>query len=214
MLITSAVRADGKSTVTANLGLSIAQTERKVIIIDANLRYPMIHKLFKLENDRGLTNLLNKEIQHSEAIQKSFYPGVSIITSGPTPPNPVELLSSTTMNSLLDELENLYDVILVDSPPSLTVTDPAVLAPKVSGTLVVVRAGWVRREALQATMTQLDSVNANLFGIISNRTELGIKSRFSKTQIRPAVEEQVNDVQPLEEIEPVSEEETMPEIEV
>lgn len=191
ILITSSVREDGKSTVSSNLALSIAQTDHEVIIIDANLRTPTIHKLFNLNNEKGLKQFLNGEISIADAIQKTYYPGVNVITSGGTPLDPIELLSSERMNVLLRELRDKYDYTIVDTPSLLTVSDPIVIAPLMDSVLIVVRIGWVRREALLSTQTQLNNVKAKITGIIANRTELGRKSRFSKTQIK-SIHEQNN----------------------
>lgn len=179
-LITSPVTQDGKSTVAANLALSIAQTNHSVIVVDANLRWPVIHMMFNLKNVRGLSDVLEQKAKLSDVIQPTQYPEIHVITSGKLPDNPVELLKSEQMAILIAQLKQHYDVVLLDSPASLTVTDPAVIAPNVDGVLLVVRQAWVRREALQATLKHLNTVKANLVGEIVNRTRLGTSSRFSK----------------------------------
>ena len=178
LLIASPVTQDGRSTVTANLALSIAQANRNVIVIDANLRWPAIHKIFRLKNDRGLSDYLEQNAKLADVIQPTQFPEIHVITSGELPSNPVELLSSDQMKLLITQLKQKYDVVLIDSPASLTVTDPAVIAPHVDGVVLVIRLGWVRREALQATLKHLTNVHANLVGVIANRTELGTGSRF------------------------------------
>ncbi|MCJ7532475.1 MAG: polysaccharide biosynthesis tyrosine autokinase [Anaerolineales bacterium] len=179
-LITSPVTKDGKSTVVANLALSIAQGNHSVIVVDANLRWPTIQSMFNLSNERGLSDVLQQKAKLADVIQPTKYPEIHVITSGKLPVNPVELLQSDQMAILIVQLKQLYDVVLLDSPASLTVTDPAVIAPNVDGVLLVVRQAWVRREALQATLKHLNTVKANLVGVIANRTGLGTSSRFSK----------------------------------
>jgi capsular exopolysaccharide synthesis family protein len=185
-LVTSAVPKDGKSSVAANLAVSIGRANRKVVVVDANLRAtrsPSIHHFFGLDNEFGLSNVLRGELKASEVVRPSSIPRLKVITSGPLPPNPVELLSSQRMADTLSELAAEYDFVLLDSPSSVSVTDPAVLAPLVDGVLLTVRQGWVRREALQAACQHLRNVDANLVGIVANRTDLGTRSRFSRQRL-------------------------------
>jgi len=180
LLIASPVAQDGRSVITANLALSIAQANHTVVVVDANLRWPTIHKLYSLDNKQGLSDFLQQRSKLSDIVHPTKYPGIHVITSGPLPPNPVELLSSDQMKLAIAQLKQQFDVILVDSPASLTVTDPAVIAPVVDGVLLVIRQGWVRREVAQSTLKNLFNVNANLIGVIVNRTAERTSSRFSK----------------------------------
>jgi len=184
-LVTSSVRHDGRSTVTANLGVAMGQAKRKVIVVDADLRKPNIHELFDLENDCGLSDVLSGKVDLEKAIKQTAYPLVSVLTSGPQPWDP-ELLGTAEMNAVLENLKEKFDIVLLDSPSSVSVTDPAVLAPKVDAVLLVVRHGWVRREALQYTMRNLRGVGANVLGIITNRTEMGTSSRLLRMQRQSA----------------------------
>ena len=179
LLITSAVTKDGRTTVAANLAVSMSQANLKVVLVDANLRNPSLHKVFHLENEHGLNDILHQNMHLTEAIQRSQIPGVDLLTGGYLPSNASELLSTDQMDKIIDLLEERYDFILLDSPASLSVTDPAVLASKVDGVLLVVRHGWVRREALQATLRHLKGVNANIIGVVANQTQLGVGSRFA-----------------------------------
>ncbi len=188
MLITSAVTQDGKSSVTANLGLSIAQSEKNVLIIDANLRWPKMHILFQLDNQTGLSDMLNLDpeeimkrgLNFGEFVKQTRFPNLSVIPSGPIPSNPVELLGSHRLRVMLEHLRNEYDLIIFDSPACLSVTDPIVLSSKVEGVLIIVRHGWVRREVLSNTVRQLTDANANILGVVANRTGMGTRSRFTK----------------------------------
>lgn len=187
LLITSAVTQDGKSSVTANLGLSIAQSEKNVLIIDANLRWPKLHILFQVDNQVGLSDMLTLDAEEIQKRQSSFggfikhtqFPNLSLIPSGPIPSNPVELLSSNRMRVMLEHLRNQYDVILFDSPACLSVTDPVVLSSIVDGVLIIVRHGWVRREVLTNTVRQLNDASAKILGVVANRTAMGRGSRFA-----------------------------------
>ena len=185
LLITSPVRQDGRTTVTANLGVIMSQGNRNVVIVDADLRESKMHEHFDLENERGLGNVLEGKAKLQDVLQKTAYPRLSVVTSGPQPLNS-ELLDSSAMMEVLEELGKTFDIVLLDSPSSVSVTDPAVLAPKVDAVMLVVRHGWVRREAMQYTMRNLRGVGAKLLGVITNRTELGTSSRLLKLQRQSA----------------------------
>ncbi|NSW52430.1 MAG: polysaccharide biosynthesis tyrosine autokinase [Anaerolineae bacterium] len=175
-LVTSPVPKDGRSTIAANLGVIAGQSGRKVIIVDADLRSPSQHKIFNVENEIGLNDLLNGSSRLADAIQTTMHPNVDLLPSGLPPYNP-EALDSENMLRLLETLKENYDVVLVDAHSSFSVTDPAVLAPKVDSVLLVMRFGWDRKEVLQATLTHLEQVDANVLGIVANRTHLGSHSR-------------------------------------
>jgi capsular exopolysaccharide synthesis family protein len=184
LLVTSAVTKDGRTTVAANLAVSMSQANFKVILVDANFRNPQLHKVFDLKDEYGFNDILQQNVELSEAIQESKIPGVDLLAGGYLPANASELLSTEKMHETLEQLEQRYDYVLLDSPASLSVTDPAVLASKVDGVLLVVRHGWVRREALQATLHHLRNVNANIIGVVANQTKLGVGSRFA--DMKPA----------------------------
>lgn len=190
LLITSAVGQDGKTSITANLGLSIAQTDRRVLLVDANLRWPKLHEIFGVQNTKGLSDLLDlslddilkRGISLNDYISPTKYPGLSVISSGPIPANPVELLGSTRTRVIFDHLKKHFDVLLIDSPACLTVTDPVVLSTRIEGVLLIVRHGWVRREVLLNSIRQLQDANANIIGVVANRTAMGTGSKLSKTK--------------------------------
>jgi capsular exopolysaccharide synthesis family protein len=156
----------------------MAQAGNQVLLVDADLRRPRLHRLFDLPNRRGLTSLLlefsvtqNEEesrILTREMVQATQVDGLQLLTSGPVPPNPSELLGSQKMKCLLDTLSGQYDFIILDSPPILSVTDAAVLITQVEGTLLVVRAHKARRNLLRQAVTVLQNVNANLLGAVLN----------------------------------------------
>ena len=191
ILITSAVPRDGKSSIAAILAATIARANLEVVLVDADLRgkgSPSIHEFFGMHNATGLSNVLLHQSTLSGAIQQSQIPGLKVLTSGAVPTNPVELLGSQQMIDTLNELARNSDFVLLDSPSSVSVTDPAVLAPLVDCVLLIVRHGWVRREALQATCQHMRNVDARILGVIANRTDLGTHSRFSKQQYsRPPI---------------------------
>ncbi len=171
LLVTSAQPAEGKSTVAVNLGRALAQTGRSVVLVDADLRAPVLHRVFHLPNSRGLSTILQGKATLDEVIQHSKMPRVFVLTSGPIPQNPSELLGSNEMTALMQQLMHLFGAVVLDTPPLLPVTDAAVLAPSMDGVLLVVSAGQARREAVHAAIDQLESMGVSSFGVVINRTQ-------------------------------------------
>jgi capsular exopolysaccharide synthesis family protein len=170
LLVTSSSPGEGKSTVAANLAAVTAQTGRSVLLVDADLRRPTIHETLGIENRQGLTNLLVREAHPIEPVlQETRLPGVTAMTSGPIPPNPTELLGSSRMKELLARLTEMFDLVIVDSPPVLAVADPAVLAPRVDGVVLVVDARSTSSETLRRTRDALARANANMLGVVLNK---------------------------------------------
>lgn len=174
VLVSSSSPGEGKSTTTANLGIVMAQMGKKVLIIDADLRRPTQHKLFTLSNNRGLTTaILDNESPLSFHLQPTTISGLTLLTSGPIPPNPAELLNSHRMSQLIEELKKTADILIFDTPPTLTVADASILAPLVDGCLLVANMGETKRETFFQAAERLHKSGATLFGAIINRLKLG-----------------------------------------
>jgi non-specific protein-tyrosine kinase len=173
LLVTSAEPKEGKSTVAANLALAIAQSGRNVIVVDGDLRVPTLHRIFGLSNEIGLSSVLKREATLDEALQSSKTPGVQVLTSGPLPPNPAELVDSPEMSALIEQLAQQFDVVLLDTPALLAVTDALVLAPAADGVVLVVGCAQARREAVRAACRHLADVKARSIGVVVNRAEKG-----------------------------------------
>lgn len=172
MLITSAEPSEGKSTILANLAFTFAQTGRRVLVIDADMRLPTLHLLFGVENDAGLSQLLQENTPESaNVIQKSIFPNIDIIPSGPIPFNPSELLTADRMAGLLAELSEEYAFILVDAPAFLPVADAGILAQLVDSVVLVVALASVSTQAVRATCIQLANFQAQLIGTIVNKSK-------------------------------------------
>ena len=171
LIMTSPSPSEGKSTTIANLAAVLAQAGNRVILVDADLRKPSQHKIFSsTTNSQGLTTaLLDSESPLHYHVQSTQVPGLSIMTSGPLPPNPAELLGSNRMEQILTELEETNDIILIDTPPTLTVADAAILTPKATGVAIVARIGQTREDALAQALQSLGNTGAKLFGVILNR---------------------------------------------
>ena len=160
---------EGKTTVASNLAVVFAQAGKRVILLDADLRRPGVHRAFQLPNDRGLSWLLRMEASPYASVAQQVQESLRVITTGPLPPNPAELLGSQRMKELLALLKGDADIVIVDSPPLQAVTDAAVLATEVDGTLLVVDAGKTRKGAVRQARETLDRVDARVLGAALNR---------------------------------------------
>ncbi len=179
LLITSTDPKEGKTTIVTNLGVVFAQQGKKVTLIDADLRKPTLHKKIGLQNRSGLASLFVRSMETLDMIlQKTEVPGLTVLTSGELPPNPSELLGSKKMQSILEKLKETSDMIIIDSPPALAVTDPLVLVPYVDAVLIVVKPGYTKTKGVVQVVEQLKRSNANLIGVVINELDLA-HSRYS-----------------------------------
>lgn len=170
ILITSSEAGEGKSITTGNLALSLANDSKRVILIDCDLRKPTVHKKFKISNVSGLSEVLVGKKSLTDSIHK-YNEKLHILTSGKIPPNPSEMLGSKLMSRLLAELKDVYDYVILDTPPVLAVTDSQILSTKVDGTILVVRAGVTKEDRVIEAKNALDKVKANIIGTVLNRVE-------------------------------------------
>lgn len=177
VVITSSGPGEGKSTTSANLSVVFANSGQRVLLIDADLRKPTVHKTFNLVNNAGFSNLLSTKEKLSSLVQETTVPNLHILTSGPKAPNPSELLGSSRMEQVLQELREEYDFVIFDMPPIVAVTDAQIMASKVDGTLMVIREDVSRKESLYKARDLLGMVNANVLGAVyhgaKNATDQG-----------------------------------------
>lgn len=178
ILITSADPGEGKSTILANLGVVMAQAGRKTLLVDADLRRPQLHAIFGKGNEQGLTSLMMTTGTKDLPLQETGVPNLTLLTSGPLPPNPAEVLASRRLDDVLQQLKGEAEIVLFDAPPVVAVTDAVILASKVDGVLLVVNAGKTRREMARRAKVLLDKANARLLGAILNnvKTEKSVYS--------------------------------------
>lgn len=178
ILFTSSSPGEGKSTIISNLGISLALTNKKVIIIDCDMRKPRIHRLFSLSNIIGLSHILSNQAELEECLQSSGIDNLSILTAGIIPPNPSELISSSGMKILLDRLSSNFDFILIDSPPLPLVADSQVLSTFVDGTLLITKFCYTNKSSLINTTEILDGLNTNVIGVVLNNSPLNSSSNY------------------------------------
>jgi capsular exopolysaccharide synthesis family protein len=182
LVVTSPGDGEGKSTTLANLAVTTAQAEKTVCLVDCDLRRPSLHQLFGLNNDVGLTSMVRDDsLRDAPPFQATQVPGLRVLTSGPLPPNPSELLGSRRMEEIIASLARQSDLVLFDAPPITIVTDAAVLASKVDGVLLVVSAGHTRREHARRAKALLEKVNARLVGVVLNNVSFDAGLRGSYT---------------------------------
>jgi capsular exopolysaccharide synthesis family protein len=178
LLATSTSPDDGKSTTLANLAITFASSGSNTILVDADLRRPHLHTIFGLGNDAGLTTLV-ADMARAKAgesprlpLQNTQIENLHVLTSGPVPPNPAEILASQRMGEIIALLRNGAEYILIDTPPIIAVTDAAVLAPRVDGVILVVNAGKTRRDLAVKARDMLKQVNAHILGVVLNNAQV------------------------------------------
>jgi succinoglycan biosynthesis transport protein ExoP len=173
LLVTSASPMEGKSITLANMGVVFAQNGLRTVLVDSDLRRPVLHKIFQVSNRVGLSNTLLAPVAKlsEEAIQPTEIENLRVMTSGPLPPNPSELLGSARMSQLIGELTEFADVVIFDSPPVLSATDAALLANRLDATILVADAGRTRRETALRAVDQLQRAGSNLLGGVVNRLQ-------------------------------------------
>lgn len=178
LVFTSTKPGEGKSTIISNIAITMAQSGKKVLLLDCDLRKPTIHKKFGASNSKGLTNILLKDKKYEECVIVTKQENLHVVPSGPIPPNPSELLGSNKFKILLRHLSSIYDVILIDAPPILIVTDAQVLSSVCDGTVLLTSYGETEKEALMEGKSLLTKVNSNILGVVLNKIPEGGKGSY------------------------------------
>jgi capsular exopolysaccharide synthesis family protein len=172
ILITSAGPQEGKSTIVVNLGVTMAQSGSKILLVDTDMRRPRLHKTFGIKGGVGLTTAILGEATLDEVIHHSEVPGLDILACGPIPPNPTELFHTEMFKNIVDELSEKYDRVIFDSPPVMMVADPLILSRMMDGTILVVKGAQTSREMARRATRQLVGVNARILGTVINDLDL------------------------------------------
>jgi polysaccharide biosynthesis transport protein len=204
VLVTSCIAAEGKTTTTINLAASLAQTGANVLIIDADMRRPRLHSVFGIPNERGLCTILAHEMSEAELlslVQKEETSGLYLLTSGPVPPNPAELIGSEQMRNLIDSLENTFDHIVIDSPPIASFTDGVLLSSLSDGVILVIHANKCSRKVVQRAQQTLQEIGAKVLGVVLNNVNSHSPDYY---YYRYQYESYYKSYKPDEEAEPVS----------
>ncbi|MBP8251865.1 MAG: CpsD/CapB family tyrosine-protein kinase [Herpetosiphon sp.] len=165
LLVTSSMPDEGKSVALANLAVTLAQSERRVVVVDCDLRRPMLHTIFNIKNDVGFTSILLDEVT-SVPWQATEVENLRVIPSGPLPARPADVLSSKRIDLVIEKLKGAADIVLFDAPPIISVTDAAVLATKLDGVLLVAHAGKTRRDRVREATQLLEKVKAHVVGVV------------------------------------------------
>ena len=173
ILVTSAGPGEGKSTTAANLALVLAQGDRPVLLVEADLRRPNVHTLFRQPSSPGLSSYLVGDALLEAVLLKSAVPNLSLVASGPIPPNPAELLASRRMHAFLATVAERFDVVILDSPPVLATSDACALAPHVDGVLLVVDSGRTPQVSLTRAKERIEAVRGRVLGAVLNRFDAG-----------------------------------------
>ncbi len=172
IVMTSPGPQEGKSTTCANLGIVLAQADKRTLILDCDLRKPVVHKVFGLRNIRGIVDVLVGQRRVEDVWQEPLL-GLKVLPVGPLPPNPAELLSSRRFAEFIASVRKQFDYVLIDAPPIGLVSDPAVLATQGDGVLLVLDAQKTRKTALRESMRSLEAVGANVLGTVMNNIKKG-----------------------------------------
>lgn len=177
--VSSALASEGKSTAAANIAITLSQTDARVLLIDADLRKPVQHKTFKLKNRVGLSTLLSGINSFKEVLNGQVIPGLDVVTSGPIPPNPAEMLGSENMKVLLDELSKFYDYIVIDTPPINVVTDTLTIMNFIAGVVLVAKQGGTPRDAYEEAIASIEFANGKVLGAVINHVQnVGSKYKY------------------------------------
>jgi len=171
-LVTSAGAGEGKTLTAANLAVVFAQAGQSVVLVDSDLRRPLLHRVFDCDSTMGLTNILVGELPLPQALQDTGVENLKLITSGPLPPNPAELLDSAAMQAFINQVSQQADIIIYDSPPAIMLTDAIVLSAKIERTILVAEAGQVTRDAFNEMVRLITNARGNILGAVLNKLKV------------------------------------------
>ena len=180
IVVTSSGSGEGKSTIISNLAITMAESGKKVILVDCDFRKPSIHKKMGVTNSIGLTNILVQNVKKEECMVNTTVNNLYILTSGPIPPNPAELLGTKKMRDFIEELKSEFDMVLIDAPPVLAVTDAQILSTIVDGVIFVASYGEAQKDAVVDAKQLIEKVGGKILGIVFNKVPESVSSYYGK----------------------------------
>ena len=180
IVVTSSGAGEGKSTVISNLAITMAESGKRVILVDCDFRKPSIHKKMGITNAVGLTNILVQDVKKEECMVKTDVKNLFIITSGPVPPNPAELLGTKKMRDFIEMLKKEFDFVLIDAPPVLAVTDAQILSTIADGVIFVASYGEAQKNALVDAKQLIDKVGGKILGVVFNKVPEAASGYYGK----------------------------------
>lgn len=178
IVVTSAAPAEGKSTTAANLAIVYAQEGKTVLLIDGDMRRPTMHHTFRVKNVHGLSSVLTSRAAIQDVVRATPIKGLNLLTCGPIPPNPAELFASKSMGKLIEHLKELYDLVIFDSPPLLSVTDGQILMNKCEGVVLVLKSGTTEKQEAMKAKEVIKLSNSKLLGVVLNNYSLSKKRMY------------------------------------
>lgn len=179
IVVTSASAGEGKTTTAANFAIAAAQNGSRVCLVDSDLRRPSLHRVFGLENARGLSTALIEGVSFSKMAQPTRVPNLVVVTSGPLPPNPAEMVGSRKMRESLEAAAEEFDLIICDTPPVISVADAVALAAQCDGVILVVRAATLPHDVIQRAQAQIEAVKGRILGVLLNHVNLSRDGYYS-----------------------------------
>ena len=178
MLVTSSVPHEGKTIVSSNLAASYSVAGKKVLLIDADMRKPRVHKVFGLKNEKGLSTLIVGEHSMDDVINKNVYDGLDVVTAGIIPPNPAELLESARFADILKDFSEIYDVVIIDTPPLSPVSDAATIAPMTDGLILAVNISETPRDVFKSVIANISKPGIIRLGVVVNNIDFKQEKKF------------------------------------
>lgn len=177
IMVTSAKQDEGKTTTICNLAMVMTEHKKKILLIDLDLRKPVIHKMYKLPNKKGLTDILINKDSY-EPYLNNVYPGLDVLTTGIIPANPAEIINSKSLKELIKEMSQNYDYIFFDTPPVMLVSDPITISTYADAVIMAIEHGKTEKDLVKKAVESLKQVNANIIGAVMNNIPVSKQSNY------------------------------------